>query len=366
MKLVFIFVLAIAFACVANAAFNPPVYRQGDKRWGSKQLGFGSYTIARKGCFLTCHTSMIASQGIKVDGQTPDPDNMNEYFKDNDQFLDGGMLNYKAPQEFGFKYNGKISSRTTAIENFNSGKFVVCHVENGSHWVLVTSITSTGYNVMDPAGVRTSYKFSEVPEFAIYTAPAGYPGTKSSVDSAPETEDPADEPEDDEPETETPQGAFNPPVYLQGDKKWGSERLGFGSYTIARKGCFLTCQASMIASQGIKINGETPDPENMNEWAMDNDQFDGGNLLYKAPNKFGFKYEGKTTSKSEMKNAFNEGKFVLLHVNNYSHWVLVTSISSSEYQVMDPAGNRDSFKFSEAPEAAIYTAPAGKPGTSSA
>jgi ABC-type bacteriocin/lantibiotic exporter with double-glycine peptidase domain len=359
MKLALIIAIAMAFACFANAVtlINPPHYSQKDPKWGKNTLGSGPPNIGQMGCWLSALTSMIANEGIKVNGAIPNPGTMNSYWKGNGG-IKGHSVQYKAPEMFGFRYEGKVTSKSTVMDALKEGKYALLHVKNKSHWVLVTGYDDSGYSVMDPADVRTSYKYSEPNEVAIYAPPES-----NNSSEQPEEPEQSERPSRPEPEqvpsssSSSSDALINPPHYSQKDSKWGSKTLGFGSNTIAQKGCFLSVITSMIANEGIKVHGSIPNPDTMNSWFKSNNGFKSGLLQYKAAERLGFSYEGFVDDEEAVIDAMKEGKYALLHVKNRSHWVLATGYDADGYTVMDPADVRTTYDYDEVNEVAIYTAP---------
>jgi len=154
--------------------------------------------------------------------------------------------------------------------------------------------------------------------------------------------------------------AFNPPYYSQHDKRWGSKTLGQGPQTITQEGCLLTATASMVAFQGIKVNGALPNPSTMNSYLMGKKGFKGDILFYNAVEALGFSFEGIVTATADIKNAMNEGKFAMLHVLNGRHWVLATGFITGGYSVMDPGNVTHSYKYNDVVGCAVYSFPSSK------
>jgi len=149
--------------------------------------------------------------------------------------------------------------------------------------------------------------------------------------------------------------AFSPPHYSQGDSRWGSEILGFGPATIRAAGCLLTSVSSMLAGIGIKVNGAVPNPSNMNAWLKAHQGFTGDDYMWYSIGALGLKFLGKDSNHSHAVNYLNQGKFVILNVNNGHHYVLATGVTSTGFTVMDPGFSRTSYSFTEVVTSAIYS-----------
>ena len=165
------FLLVVAALLCLNSilAFSPPQYNQGDSAWGSDTLGFGPDTIASAGCLMTSVTSMIAGEGITVDGSIPTPDIMNNWLINNGGFADGDLFVWSSIAPLGFNFQGFISSQGDIDNAFNQGELVILNVMNGGHYVLAIDDNGSGYDVMDPAGFKPVYGYDEVVQAGVYS-----------------------------------------------------------------------------------------------------------------------------------------------------------------------------------------------------
>jgi len=153
----------------STSGFNYPHYSQGDGRWNTEHLGFSEKSIKSKGCLVSSVASMIAGQGGTINGAAPNPSTMNQWLKKNNGFANGNDFNWEAVNSLGYKFEGKQTSRSSITEAVNAGKGVVLHVHGGTHWVLATGVTPTGYTVMDPGNhLITSYDFNQVSQAGIF------------------------------------------------------------------------------------------------------------------------------------------------------------------------------------------------------
>ena len=152
------------------------------------------------------------------------------------------------------------------------------------------------------------------------------------------------------------QSFFNPPFYFQEDSKWCNVTLGYGPATIGCCGCLLTSVSSMLAGQGVYVNGVIPDPIVMNDWLLANDGFiDGWGFVWESIEALGFKLEGFVNDTASTIQALNEGKRIFLHVNHNNHYVLALKDTGYGYEVMDPYFNGRIWNYTEVSVATIYS-----------
>jgi len=176
-------VVLLGLICFSQATLTVPYFGQHDSRWGNKILGFGPTTISEEGCFLSTITSMVAREGIEINGNLPNPSTMNAWLKSKKDFSND-ILFYDAPEDLGFTFEGIVKG-TTAIKNaLNQGKYAHLHVLHGTHWVLATGTTSGGYTVMDPGNAKIkTYQYGDVVGCAVYSAPSRRMLEEQHVDS---------------------------------------------------------------------------------------------------------------------------------------------------------------------------------------
>jgi len=116
-------------------------------------------TVGGVGCALTCMAMILQAYD-----NNETPKTLNEYMSDN------GLFDYdkRTGQWNGNVLCGAISSRDHGFETplpitenvlqtlsntvFDGDTYVIAKVNNGAHWVLITSKNSGGYSVIDPAG----------------------------------------------------------------------------------------------------------------------------------------------------------------------------------------------------------------------
>jgi hypothetical protein len=126
--------------------------KQGDKRWGSKLVGFGKETFAKVGCTVTALTCMINY----LSGSNYTPDQVNDRLKEFNAFSDGRTLGkgnllvwYRVCMAFPFlRYVGRYYNYTW-LDNAKVAEYVYVrkvpvlvevYVAQGNnrtkHWVL--------------------------------------------------------------------------------------------------------------------------------------------------------------------------------------------------------------------------------------
>jgi len=167
----------VALACIVvavSAANNtrmdingPPDWRQCDSRWGSNRLGTCSHdTICSAGCAITSTSMYLAARGYGGN-----PGTFNKWLTNNGGYASGCLIYWGKVDNLGFTNFAGIQTPTydTVCSSVNKGNGLVACVNNGGHYVLVTSCKgSNTYNVHDPAGRRSTFSHSEVKSFSVY------------------------------------------------------------------------------------------------------------------------------------------------------------------------------------------------------
>ena len=115
----------------------------------------------------------------------------------------------------------------------------------------------------------------------------------------------------------------------------------------------------ILADCGKTINGQSPNPRSLNAWLSANNGYSSASLVWSSLSNFGLTYVGKVSSDASIKSYFDNGKAVILNVNNGGHWVLMTGYSGNNYEVNDPGYPRTSYSTNEVINSAVYTRPAG-------
>ena len=163
--------LAIAASAAGNftvRGINPPNWRQCDGSWGSNRLGTCSGdTICSSGCAITSVAMFLAYRGWGGN-----PGTLNSWLTSNGGYASGCLIYWGAVDRLGFtsfanKQNPTYSTCCDSVDNKHRG--LVANVNNGGHYVLVTSCAGNNvYNVNDPAGRRSTFSHGEVVSFAVY------------------------------------------------------------------------------------------------------------------------------------------------------------------------------------------------------
>lgn len=115
---------------------------------------------------------------------------------------------------------------------------------------------------------------------------------------------------------------------------------------------------------GIDINGQSSNPQVLNNWLMDNGGYTGNNLYWGKISEVadtysdGLPFLGKITSVSDMITHLCDGDIVALNVKNGGHWVLAVDYDSDndEFIVHDPGYYDNPYPSSEVTQAALYDA----------
>jgi len=165
------------------------LYKQCDSQWGSETLGTGSNTICAAGCAMSSVSMILATWGEQIDGSAANPGTLNKWLIDNNGYADGDLIAWAAVNklgkvQFSNMYSGAGSlSASDLRSNVDKSKPTVVNVRSGSHWVLVVgyqSNTSTSFIVNDPGFSDTSYEYSCMSNYVVYSAPS-LTSTKSST-----------------------------------------------------------------------------------------------------------------------------------------------------------------------------------------
>lgn len=134
------------------------------------------------------------------------------------------------------------------------------------------------------------------------------------------------------------------PYFQQGDSNWGSHTYDHSSYTIARKGCALSCLAMALGHCGVNVN-----PDALNNLMNSGSGYAGSLVNWGVATRLAANSAGKpqlqyhsirSTSMSTLDSLLNRGFPVIVSVPNHgianSHFVLVTGKQDSTYTIIDP------------------------------
>jgi len=127
----------------------------------------------------------------------------------------------------------------------------------------------------------------------------------------------------------------------------------------------MTSLASAIAGLGIKLNGQTCTPATFNSWLDKNGGFQGDLFVWGSIGKLGLSFVGFDSTGAQAAASFNAGKIVVINVHGGQHWVLVTGVSGSTFEVMDPGFNTNTYSFGNVVKAGVFSKPAGSSSSNS-
>ncbi len=123
------------------------------------------------------------------------------------------------------------------------------------------------------------------------------------------------------------------PLFKQNDPNWGNDRLGRDG-TIGGVGCAMTSTAMVLS----KLAGRTIYPNALNTYLNNNSGYD-GNCIYwnKAAQYIGRSYTGRNYTRSVVDDELNNGRPMVISVNNAGHWVCVAGRKADgTYIIHDP------------------------------
>ncbi|CAD8102431.1 unnamed protein product [Paramecium sonneborni] len=159
-------IIAILFVLSIANARSYTLYKQCDSAWANDQLGTSADTICKAGCLVSSIAMMLHTYGVVTDGTTT-PKTMNTWLKKHGGYVSGDLFVWASIEPLGFIFQGWCTT-TQATYKFDAGYHVILNVNNGHHYVLMTSYSGSTFNVNDPGYSKTSYSASEVKEAAFY------------------------------------------------------------------------------------------------------------------------------------------------------------------------------------------------------
>jgi len=157
------------------------LYKQCSSPWGTETLGTGSDTICAAGCAMSSVSMILATWGEKVNGQTTNPGTLNTWLINNGGYASGDLIVWASINKLGTVQFSNIYSGTGSLSaeelrsNVDKSKPTVVNVRDGAHWVLVVgyqSNSSTEFMVNDPGFSQTSYEYSCMSNYVVYSAPS--------------------------------------------------------------------------------------------------------------------------------------------------------------------------------------------------
>ena len=149
------------------------------------------------------------------------------------------------------------------------------------------------------------------------------------------------------------------PLYKQCGQSWSSDLMGSSGSNVCSKGCLMSSLSMVLNDCGRQINSKAANPGTLNAWLSANGGYSGASLVWGSVSKLGLTFVTKSTSHTDIINYFNQGKAVVLNVNQGGHWVLMTGHSGTTYFVNDPGFAKTSYTQAEVVNSGIYTRPSG-------
>ena len=142
------------------------------------------------------------------------------------------------------------------------------------------------------------------------------------------------------------------PYFSQCDSRWSTDKLG--TLTICQKGSLMCSVASGMAGLGMLIYDQPVTPQNLNSFLMQNGGYNSDNLyVWSTVERFGLRYEGQTSDKSQIKKNICDNKLVFLQIN-YVQWVLAKGYDNDTFYVNDPVSKKSTFSSISVTRAAAY------------
>lgn len=157
--------------------------------------------------------------------------------------------------------------------------------------------------------------------------------------------------------------------WLQSDSRWGSKCLGVSNETMSQVGCAVTSVAILAVHSG-SISESSFNPGILCDYLSKNNGFDSyANLYWGAVSGLvpGFTFQKranlssstKTGITNELAEYINQGYYIILSVNNDSHWIAIDTIKNGEVYMMDPAQNSktklfDRYNADTMPQVRLY------------
>ena len=149
-------IISLAILVSIVLAYNFPMYKQCDSKWGSNALGTSSKTICQAGCLMS--SAAMALSGI---GKSYNPGTLNTWLKANGGYVSGNLYVWASVNKLGMTFKGFVSN-SEIKRNLDSKNIVILNVHNGGHWVLATGYSGDNILVNDPGYSTTSYSLSQI------------------------------------------------------------------------------------------------------------------------------------------------------------------------------------------------------------
>lgn len=181
-----------ADSCQANTPIGEPgtgscsIWKQGDSRWGSLNLGYSSETMSRSGCAVTSIAIAMSCSGTQINNVAQfDPGILVQTITKANGFTSGGAIYWDnagikniAP---GFSYmenitlsGNDVTKVSTVTGKVNDHTSVLLHFKNEAHprghWVVLKSVNGSIFTVYDPGnGSVNTYAAKDLDRLITYT-----------------------------------------------------------------------------------------------------------------------------------------------------------------------------------------------------
>ena len=160
------------------------IWKQGDERWGSINLGISKSTMKSSGCAVTSVAIAISCSGTQInDAQSFNPGtfvqrmNATGGFKGALIYWSNSAISYYAPN---FKFSttvdisGTVENKINRVQQYmDANTSLLLHFENKKHprghYTVLKAISGTSFIVYDPAtGTENSYEAKDLDGLVIY------------------------------------------------------------------------------------------------------------------------------------------------------------------------------------------------------
>lgn len=126
------------------------IWKQCDPRWVENQLGFARNTICLTGCLMTS-VSMAFTMTVGL----ANPSTVNVWLKNNDRYGYVGEKGFTLGELLDLSVFRLSFWRIFHLYNSIGAHlyfthFIIAHVNQGRHWVIVTGVTGNQIIVNDP------------------------------------------------------------------------------------------------------------------------------------------------------------------------------------------------------------------------
>lgn len=104
-----------------------------------------------------------------------DPGQLNQWLINNGGYASGDLIIWGSVNSLGSVkfYNRYVGAGSLAISDLqhyvSTGWPVIINVRSGGHWVLATSVSGSSIGVQDPGFSVSSYDYSGVSNFVVYS-----------------------------------------------------------------------------------------------------------------------------------------------------------------------------------------------------